>query len=229
MKCFECDETTEIKKYKAYLYEGVSLADVHLFNVEVMRCASCKNETLILPQPAKIHIAIGLAVVLQPARLSGADIKFLRRNAGFTLTEWSKRIGIAEATYSRLENSHRAVTVQTDKLIRTNFLNAMKQKYPETFHIAKHLETVLSINIEKAKDFAIAVDAGNPEETAKYLSFNSPLLTEPATSYIEARTMRCDRLITAVLVCERINKTLPLSKEPIGEILNVGYELAPAA
>lgn len=189
MNCFECNQSAEIKKYKAYLYEGISLDNVHLFNIEAMYCADCGEETLILPRPVKLHLAIGLAVVLQPARLSGADARFLRRNAGFSLKDWAKRIGIADATYSKLENSHRSVSSQNDRLIRVNYLNALKQKYNEGFHLAKYLDEVLSLNTEKAKDFAIAVNAENFDAEAKYLSYDSPLLSKPATSFVSARTL----------------------------------------
>lgn len=200
MNCFECNQSAEIKKYKAYLYEGISLENVHLFNVDVMHCADCKSEMLILPRPAKLHLAIGIAVVLQPARLSGEDAKFLRRNAGFSLKDWVKRIGIAEATYSKLENSHRPVSVPNDRLIRVNYLNALKQKHGEAFHLAKYLETALSVNTEKSKDFAIAVNAENPESEARYLPYNSPLLTKPETFVVEAKTLPFEPLATVRIV-----------------------------
>jgi transcriptional regulator with XRE-family HTH domain len=228
MKCFECDETTEIKKYKVYLYEGISLNDVHLFNVEVVRCSSCGAESPLIPQVLKIHAAIGLAVVRQPARLNGNDIRFLRKNAGFSLKDWANRIGIAEATYSKRENSHHGVSVQLDRLIRTNYLNAMKQKYSENFELAKHLETALSVNIDKEKDFAIVVNAENPEKPAEYLSFNSPRLKEPKTSYVEAGTMRFEPLSIAKLIVARPEKTRTSSKEN-GEILNASYQFAATA
>ncbi len=200
MNCFECNQSAEIKKYKAYLYEGISLDNVHLFNVEVMHCAGCKSETLLLPKPAKLHLAIGIAVVLQPARLLGEDAKFLRRNAGFSLKDWAKRIGIAGATYSKLENSHRPVSVQNDRLIRVNYLNALKQKHGEEFHLAKYLEVALSVNTEKAKDFAIAVNAEKTEAEVRYLPYNSPLLAEPTTSFVEAKTLPFEPLATVKIV-----------------------------
>lgn len=201
MNCFECNRSAEIKKYKAYLYEGISLDNVHLFNVEVMHCADCKSETLILPRPAKLHLAIGVAVVLQPARLSGADAKFLRRNAGFSLKDWAKRIGIADATYSKLENSHRPVSPQNDRLIRVNYLNALKQKHGEEFHLAKYLEIALSVNTENTKDFAIAVNAEKPEADAKYLPYNSPLLAKPEVSVVEAKTLPIEPLAKVRIAC----------------------------
>ena len=197
MNCFECHHPTEIKKYKVYHYEGINLDDVHLFNVEVITCAGCKSESLILPRAAKLHQAIGVAVAQQPARLSGADAKFLRRNAGFALKDWANRIGVAEATYSKLENSRTPISSQNDRLIRANYLNALEQKHGAAFDLAKYLDVALSVNTAKAKDFAIAVDAEKPEVSeARYLPYNSPLLAKPEITIVEAKTMRVEPLAT---------------------------------
>jgi len=211
MKCFECDKTVEIKKYKAFKYTGVSLDNIVLLNVEVEVCASCQIETPLLRNVKKLHDAIGVAIALQKVHLSWADLRYLRRSAGFKSGEWAKRIGVVEGHYSRLESGERPITAQIDKLARIMFLNALKQRNPEDIKLACHLETVLNIDIERRKDFVIAIDAGAPEKEAKYLPYSSPLLVEPPAIKIEAKTevvkpltvgMLTDR--TSVIMSERL-------------------------
>ena len=231
MNCFECNKTVEIKQYKAHLYDGIGLDHIYLLNAEVLFCSTCKEESIALKQPSKIHAAIGIAIALQPARLSGKDIRFLRRSAGFSLREWAARINVAEATYSKWENAHRSITPQADKLARLNFLSAIGQKYPETFHIEKYIETVLNLQIERQKDFAIAVDAENPETEARYLPFNSPLLARPEMSIVEAKTLRVELVTTATIISGRLsNMSASIGKQSlIGEMQNVSETLSLAA
>lgn len=189
MKCFECDKTVEVKKYRTYKYTGVGLDNIVLMNLEVEVCADCGTETPLLRNVKKIHNAVGVAIALQKVHLSGADIRYLRRSAGFKVGDWAKRVGLADAHYSRVENGDRSITSQVDTLARVNFLNALKQQDPENVELARHLKTVLALEIEKRKDFVIAIDAENPETEAKYLPHDSPFLAEPTTSFVRAKTM----------------------------------------
>ena len=199
-KCFECDETCEIKKYRAYNYTGVNLENIVLRNLEVEVCNACDTKTPLLQNVKKLHNAIGVAIALQKVHLSGADIRYLRRSAGFSVGEWSKRLEVAEGTYSKWENGYRPITAQADKLARINFLNALKQKDPENVQLAKHLEAVLTLQIERRREFIVAIDADNPDAPAQYLPNDSPLLAEPTTSFVEARTLPFEPLATVKIV-----------------------------
>jgi len=200
MKCFECDKTVEVKKYKAFNYTGVNLDNIVLMNIEVEVCAACETETPLLRNVKKLHNAIGVGIALQKVHLSSADIRYLRRIAGFKVGDWAKRIGIAEAHYSRLESGDRPITAQVDKLARVNFLNTLKQKDPENVQLARHLETVLDLNVERRKEFVIAIDAEKPETEAKYLPHDSPIFAEPATSFVKAKTFAFEPLATVRIV-----------------------------
>lgn len=231
MRCLECNQAAEIKKFKAYRYDGVGVENLYILNAEVLFCSVCKEESLILQQVSKLHAAMGIAVARQPARLSGAEIRFLRRSAGFSLRDWSQRIGVAEATYSKWENAHRQITLQADRLARLNFLSALKQKDPENVRVADYLAVILSVNIEKRRDFAIAVDAERMEAEAKYLPLDSPLLATPEVSFVEAQTLRAELLATVEISGERSPGTLATAAIDtlIGDTRNAGNALALAA
>lgn len=199
-KCFECDETCEIKKLRAFNYTGVNLDNIVLLNVEVETCAACHTETPLLRNLKKLHNAIGVAIALQRVHLSGADIRYLRRSAGFKISDWAKRVGVAEAHYARLESGDRSITAQVDLLARINFLNALKQQDPANVQLARHLEMVLNLKMERRRDFVIAIDAEKPETEAKYLPHDSPFFDEPTTSFVEAKTLPFEPLATIKIV-----------------------------
>ncbi|MGI8653869.1 MAG: helix-turn-helix domain-containing protein [Pyrinomonadaceae bacterium] len=231
MNCFGCNQIAEIKKHRAYRYGGVSVENLYILNAEVLSCSECVEESLILPQVAKLHAAIGIAIALQPARLSGGDIKFLRRSAGFSLREWSERIGVAEATYSKWENAHRSISPQADRLARLHFLNAIKQKDPENIRVADYMATILSVDIGEHRNFAIAVDAENMEAEARYLPLDSPLLASPEVSFVEAQTLGAELMATVVIRGERSSESLASTaiSTVCGVMQNASNDLALAA
>lgn len=231
MKCFECGHPIEIEKKRIVKYDGVSLDNVYLFNAEVEVCSNCNEETPILRNISKLHNAIGLAVAAQPSRLSGADIKLLRRIAGFSLLDWTKRLGVAETAYSKLENSKVPLTELKDRWIRVHFLDAIKQTDLENVHISNYLNIVLSANISQPKDFAVAIDVDNLEARARYLPLDSPLLIKPKMSVVEAKPLVNEPPATAQINGERPNWALAstFNNHLIGETKNVGDALALAA
>jgi YgiT-type zinc finger domain-containing protein len=231
MRCPECNQTVEIKKYKSYPYEGIGVENLFILNAEVLFCQACNEESLVLQQVSKLHAAIGIAVAKQPARLSGTETRFLRRSADFSLRDWSQRIGVAEATYSKWENAHRQITPQADRLARLNFLSVLKNKDPEHVRLADYVTAILSVNIKKHRDFAIAVDADNLQEDAKYLPMESSLLATPEVAFVEARTLSAELVATVEIRGERSLKPLASASIDglIGDMRNAGNALALAA
>lgn len=186
MKCFECDETTQIKKYKAFNYKGVGLDNIVLLNVDVEICPKCDTKTPLLQNVAKLHNAIGVAIALQMTHLSGSDIRYLRRSSGFNVGDWAKRLNVAEGTYSKWENGHRPITPQADKLARINFLMVLKQRDQQNVGLSKHLAFVLDLSIERRREFVIGIDVGKTTLDAKYMHSDDLMLVEPETAFVEA-------------------------------------------
>ncbi|HEX8396054.1 MAG TPA: hypothetical protein VF644_01305 [Pyrinomonadaceae bacterium] len=229
MNCFECDETTEIRQFKSYMYEGVGLSNIVLLNAQVEVCAACDTESLLLRNISKVHNAIGIGIVLHNSQLSGAEVRYLRRNAGFSVSDWAQLLKVAEGTYTKWETDYRPITPQADILARINYLNALKQKDPQNVRLAAHLDAVLKMKIEEGQKLLIAIDAQNLEAPAQYLPSEDVLFAKPETSYVEARTIKFEPLTAAVLIVERSEKTLNSQSKIMGEKLDVCYELATSA
>lgn len=222
MKCFECDKAVILKEYRIFKYTDVGLNNLCLLNVEIEMCSTCQTETPLLRNVGKLHNAIGIAVALQKVQLSGGDMRYLRRSASFSVGDWAKRLNVAEGTYSKWEHGHRKIKAQADKLARINFLAAIKQKDTKNVHIARHLETVLEMTPEPRREYVIAIDVKDLDADAKYLPHDTPLLIQPAMSFVEAKTLPTETLARVeIVVSERgdlvrisaPNNQLALSRE----------------
>jgi putative zinc finger/helix-turn-helix YgiT family protein len=116
MKCMECGaEVTAARETFNYKASGLP---VTLLNVEVRRCKECGEYEVVIPHMEELHKVIAHAVVGKKARLTPAEIRFLRTHLGWSGTDFAKHMGVAAATVSRWENGHEPMGPQADRLLR---------------------------------------------------------------------------------------------------------------
>ncbi len=115
-RCAECGAAQHIER-RTTDYPESGLANVQLINVPVWVCER-GHEELEVPAVNQLHELLASMVVRKPARLSGAEIKFLRKRVGLSGKTFAERIGITPVQLSRLETGARPVTQRTDLLIR---------------------------------------------------------------------------------------------------------------
>src|SRR5437016_9406600 len=122
MDCTTCgNDIVLVKKTKIH-YNGIRVENVYLRNCEVEVCRYCSTESPVVRSIKKVHTMIALGIALQPAKLTGNEVGFLRKAMRMTVAEWAARIGIASETFSRWENG-RSPTQQVDELARIDFLD----------------------------------------------------------------------------------------------------------
>ena len=229
MKCFECDKTVQVKKYRSYIYDGVGLDNICLLNLEVEFCASCKTETPILRNVGRLHRAIGVAIALQPSQLSGKDVRFLRRASGFSVGDWAKRLNVADATYSRWENSKQSISANPDRMARINYLTALKHKDPDNIQLAKYMYKLLEMKVENLRGQIIAINAETPESEARYLPSDDALFANPDTSIVTAKTVKAESEVFGVLAAMADKGMVAARNRWLAEEKNVGNEFAAVA
>ena len=229
MKCFECDKTVQVKKYRSYMYDGVGLDNICLLNLEVEVCGNCATETPMLRNIRRLHQGIGIAIALQPTQLSGKDVRFLRRAAGFSVGDWAKRLNVADATYSRWENSKKMISANPDRIARINYLNALKQKDPNNIHLAKYLDKLLEMKVEVRHGQIIAINAEAPETEAKYLPSDDVLFASPDTSIVKAKTIKAESEVFGVLTAVFKQRRNAALNQWLEEEKNVSNEFAAVA
>ena len=103
MKCKRCGKAVRAKR-EAFHYTACGLPDVTLLNVEVRRCAACGGQSVAIPRIEELHRLIALAVARKGARLTPAEIRYLRKYLGLSGRDFAAKIGVAPATVSRWES-----------------------------------------------------------------------------------------------------------------------------
>ncbi|MGC4119906.1 MAG: YgiT-type zinc finger protein [Myxococcales bacterium] len=87
MKCPQCgarmQARTESRKYDP----GIEGARITLLDVEVHRCPKCGEEAIGIRNMVGLHRRIAQELVAKAARLSPAEVRFLRLHLGLTVTD----------------------------------------------------------------------------------------------------------------------------------------------
>ncbi|WP_437713418.1 type II TA system antitoxin MqsA family protein [Sorangium sp. So ce448] len=117
-KCRTCGKTELTARAETYLYTESGLPNVVLVGVEVRRCTSCGHHELVLPRVTELHRTIAHAVIHKPARLSGAEVRFLRKYLGWSGTDFAKHMGVDPSTVSNWENDKDPIGPTSDRLLR---------------------------------------------------------------------------------------------------------------
>jgi putative zinc finger/helix-turn-helix YgiT family protein len=120
MKCFECSAEMQATR-EQYHYVESGLPNVWIENVEVRRCPECGDEEVVLPALEGLHRAIAAALVRKPARLTGAEVRFIRKTLGWSGKVFAERMWVDPSTVSRWERSKESVGPQSDLLVRYLF------------------------------------------------------------------------------------------------------------
>lgn len=139
-KCRACRQGELVITRKNYRYTESGLSNVVLQDVEVRSCPLCDDEQVVLPRVTELHRAIALAVVRSNARLSGEEVRFLRKYMGFSGGDFAARMGVDPSTVSRWENGHEPIGSLADRVLRLMVVRDRPvEEYPldELIHIVE--------------------------------------------------------------------------------------------
>ena len=95
----------------------IGLPGVHLETL-VARCPKCAAYEVIVPNLDGLHQAIARSVIEKQARLSGAEIRFLRKVLGWSGADFAQHMGTSAETVSRWETESTPMGPQADRLLR---------------------------------------------------------------------------------------------------------------
>ena len=117
MTCMECGGKLKARK-ENYRYLACGLPNVTLKGVEVRRCGTCGDHEVVIPRIEKLHEVLAMAIVKQEARLSGAEVRFLRKQLGYSGADFARLIGVSPETVSRWENDKETMGPSAERLLR---------------------------------------------------------------------------------------------------------------
>lgn len=128
MKCENCQAETVLTKVQKYRYSDSGLENVFLDNIKVYNCGECGIQIPVIPKILKLHNTIGYGIVCKAELLNGAELKFLRKNAGMKSQDWAKLLRTDKSVYSRWESDSQPIGLQSDLLIRYLYLRLLEEK-----------------------------------------------------------------------------------------------------
>jgi putative zinc finger/helix-turn-helix YgiT family protein len=103
-----------------YKYTACGLPNITLVNVEVSRCKGCGEEVVSIPHVDVLHREIAFAIIKKPARLTPAEIRYLRKYLGLSGVSFAELMGVDATTVSRWESEKlaQAMGPQAERLLR---------------------------------------------------------------------------------------------------------------
>ena len=91
-----------------YPYRVSGLKSVLLAGITVRRCRKCGADSPIIPRIAALHQRIAESLLRRESLLSGEEIRFLRKLAGFSAARFAALLSVSPSHLSRVENGRYA-------------------------------------------------------------------------------------------------------------------------
>lgn len=108
-KCFQCNSDTEIVR-ECYHYSESGLDNVYLDNLELFRCVECGYKNPIIPRIIDLHKLIAYTIFLKYTYLNKYQIKFLRKQLGYSIMAWANKLDIEEIKLANMESGNEIIT-----------------------------------------------------------------------------------------------------------------------
>jgi putative zinc finger/helix-turn-helix YgiT family protein len=154
--CSNCGKPARLTN-GSYHYEDIGLDDVTLEGIDLIHCDHCGNEDPIIPSIERVHDAIAHAVISKPGRLTGKQIRFLRKYLGMNGRSAAAALQVHPTTLSKWENGDDPIGPQSDSLLRALVSVSRKEQLQE---VLQHLNAVSSD--EESRDIVVDVHSFEP-------------------------------------------------------------------
>lgn len=119
-RCKKCGTLME-KSVRPEHIEDLGGVVVKVLNAaQVYRCAKCDVEMVAIPDMDGLAKSTAIARALNPVKLSGPEVKYMRRVLDMTQADFARAMDLTPETVSRWENDARGVGGTSEKLVRHN-------------------------------------------------------------------------------------------------------------
>jgi DNA-binding transcriptional regulator YiaG len=127
-RCGKCKGLME-KSVRPEHIEDLGGVVVKILNaVQVFRCDKCSSQMVAIPDMDGLAYATVISRALNPMRLRGREVKFIRRALDMTQTEFARAMDLTAETVSRWETDTRGVGGACEKLTRHNACALLSKK-----------------------------------------------------------------------------------------------------
>jgi putative zinc finger/helix-turn-helix YgiT family protein len=120
MKCPICNKGVLKTRREDYLYTECGLQNIVLEDIEVDYCSNpkCGEVMPTIPRILALHSQLALHIARQKAKLSGSEIRFLRKYLGWSSRDAAQHLGVTVETMSRWENGQTPMGASAERLLR---------------------------------------------------------------------------------------------------------------
>jgi DNA-binding transcriptional regulator YiaG len=110
--------TWRATRARPYSYVPTAGVRVPLIGITVHECRRCRAPWPVLPRIEALHRAIAAELVDKPGPLTGPELRYLRKFAGFTGQAFARRLKVSNAHLSRVEHGTLALGESAEQLAR---------------------------------------------------------------------------------------------------------------
>jgi len=119
-----CESKKKLKaKTISHKYTDCGLDNVILEGIKQYKCEKCKEVYYNFGDVEALHCEIAKILVTKKERLSGKEIRFLRKHLGLSGVCFAQLVGYEPEHLSRLENAKNPVQGVLDRLMRSLVLD----------------------------------------------------------------------------------------------------------
>ena len=116
-ECTNCGRPVRPER-RNYRYAESGLSNVVLQGVEVAECPACGHYDVAIPHLERVHRAIALALAKSPVRLTGEQLRFLRKHLGYNGEQLAKYLHTDKTKISKWERGEDPIGPSNDRLVR---------------------------------------------------------------------------------------------------------------
>jgi len=115
---------------------------VELMRINVVKCSECGNEDPIIPNLDDLMHTLALMVICDPCKLSGPEVRFLRKYSGKSAEEFSRLLHVDHTHLSKVENGRTEIVRRLDKLVRFVVLTMSSELNDKADQLIELLPTI---------------------------------------------------------------------------------------
>lgn len=108
MRCPECNldmVSQNVTHEHPYNFDMSGLSNVLLSGITLFRCTKCNFDMPSIPKIAELHNGIARYLINKDTQLSGEEIKFIRKQLGFSQNEFAEMMEITEEKLDEIEKT----------------------------------------------------------------------------------------------------------------------------
>ena len=152
--CHNCGSDEVTVRTTNYHFKEVGVP-VTLMDVDVVECRRCGNIDPVIPDLNGMMHVIAFAIISQPCKMSGREIRFVRKYLGMNGRKFSELLRIDPTTLSKWENGDDEIGAQSDRLIRLLATTMSKDLRPKSEALVTAIWEMTDCNSDPKRELQI--------------------------------------------------------------------------